>query len=413
VKSHEIRPSQLRALLLLLVIVPLIPTALMVRFMFDTVRSERTASLERLSAIYQQTLNNADASFARHVANRLESITPRDAHNYYRDLLDRAVLVRVIDAEGRALTGNTVVATAPVAQTSLRAAGFPWSVQVFLLDADALNLEQQQQLRSYLWIVGLVLAAILAFAALAVMTVSRQIELRELRSTAVATVAHELRTPLASMRLLVDTLRERRYRDDAQLREYLDLLAHETERLTRLAEEFLTFSRLERGALRLDVQALAAEEVITQALASLQARLRAPHCTFALDVSPDLPPIRADRDALATVLTNLVDNALKYTGAEKRLTLRARAVGECVAFEVVDNGIGIPATERRAIFKPFHQADAKLSRRREGIGLGLSIVQRLVTALRGRIEVESEPGRGSVFRVTIPIARNSPPAIAA
>jgi len=256
-------------------------------------------------------------------------------------------------------------------------------------------------------------AAILAFAALAVVTVSRQIELRELRSTAVATVAHELRTPLASMRLLVDTLREGRYRNEAQLHEYLALLGQETERLSRLAEEFLTFSRLERGALRLDVQAIAPGEVIARALASLQVRLQAPGCEFTLDAPRDLPLISADRDALATVLTNLMDNALKYTGAEKRLTLRARIGGESVTFEVEDNGVGIPTGERRAIFKPFHQADAKLSRRREGIGLGLSIVQRLVPALHGRIEVESEPGRGSIFRVAIPIARAMPPAAAA
>lgn len=407
---HEIRPSQLRALLLLLVIVPLIPTALMVRFMFDTVRDERTAALERLSAIYQQTLANADAAFARHLAGRREQITPRETHNYYRDLLDRAVLVRVIDAEGRPLTGNTVINAAPVAQSSLREFGLPWSVQIFLLDAEMLNLEQEQQLRSYLWIVGLVLAAIVAFAVLAVAIVSRQIELRELRSTAVATVAHELRTPLASMRLLVDTLREGRYRGDQQLREYLDLIADENQRLSRLAEAFLTFSRLERGALKLDLQCVAPSAVVEQALGALRSRLEAPGCVFSLDVPNDLPAIRADRDALATVLTNLLDNALKYTGPDKRIALRASTGRERVIFTVEDNGIGISARNRRAIFRPFHQIDTQLARQREGIGLGLSIVARIVSAHRGRVELESEPGRGTVFRVAIPMADAEVPA---
>ena len=401
---HEIRPSQLRALLLLLVLVPLIPTGLMVRFMFDTVRTEHTAALERLSAIYQQTLENAGTNFARHIAGRNGDITPREAHNYYRALLDRDVLVRVIDANGDALTGSTVVTTPPVAQTFLREVGLPWGVQVFLLDAETLNLDQQQQFRSYLWIVGVTVVAILMFAALGVLTVSRQIELRELRSTAVATVAHELRTPLASVRMLVDTLREGRYRGEEQLGEYLALIALENDRLTRLADAFLTFSRLERRPAAPALQSVAPGAVIEQAVAAMRARLDAPGCTFTLDAPADLPAIAADRDELATVLTNLLDNALKYTDADKRIALRARAVPEGVAFSVQDNGIGIPRAEQRVIFRPFHQVDTKLARGREGIGLGLSIVSRLVEAHRGRVTVTSEPGRGSTFTVTIPLA---------
>jgi signal transduction histidine kinase len=405
--SHEIRPNQLRALLLLLVIVPLIPTGLMLRFMLDTVHSERTAALERLSAIYQQTLANADATFARHIAGRRETITPREAHKYYRELLDRDVLVRVIDANGQALTGNTVVTGAPVAQSSLREVGLPWSVQVFLLDAEKLNTDQEQQLRSYLRTVGLVVVVILAFAALAVVIVNRQLELRELRNTAVATVAHELRTPLASMRMLVDTLREGRYRSEEQLREYLTLVARENERLTRLTEDFLAFSRIESGAHRLDLRPIAPRAVIDQAITLLGPRLAAPGCTFRLDVPGNLPDILADRDALTTVLTNLLDNALKYTEAEKHITLRARLASDAVTLAVIDNGIGIPHDQQRQIFRPFHQADARLSRTREGIGLGLSIVGRLVAAQRGRVRVESEPGHGSTFTVTIPLAPQS------
>ena len=401
---HEIRPSQLRALLLLLVLVPLIPTGLMVRFMFDTVRTEHTAAVERLSAIYQQTLENAGPTFARHIAGRRGDISPREVHNYFRALLDRDVLVRVIDANGDALTGSTVVTVAPVAQTFLRDAGLPWGVQIFLLDAETLNVEQQQQFRSYMWIVGVTVAAILLFAALAVLTVSRQIELRELRSTAVATVAHELRTPLASVRMLVDTLREGRYRGDDQLREYLELIARENERLSRVTDAFLTFSRLEGRRVAPNLEAIAPAAIIEQSVAAVRSRLDAPGCTFTIDAPADLPAIAADREALVTVFTNLLDNALKYTDAEKRITFRVRAASDGVVFSVEDDGIGIPHADQRVIFRPFHQVDTKLARSREGIGLGLSIVNRLVEAHHGRITVTSEPGRGSTYTVTIPFA---------
>jgi signal transduction histidine kinase len=114
--------------------------------------------------------------------------------------------------------------------------------------------------------------------------------------------------------------------------------------------------------------------------------------------------VNAERDSLAQVLTNLLDNALKYSGAEKQIALRARVEPGVLAFRVEDNGIGIPDDQHQAIFDPFYQADQKLSRSREGCGLGLAIVRRIVAAHQGKIEVASEPGKGSVFTVRIPLA---------
>jgi signal transduction histidine kinase len=120
---------------------------------------------------------------------------------------------------------------------------------------------------------------------------------------------------------------------------------------------------------------------------------------------PDtLPEIRADREALAQVLANLLDNALKYTGEERRIALRAHKSGAVLAFTVEDNGIGIADDQRGEIFEPFHQVDQRLSRTREGAGLGLAIVQRIVKAHGGEITVAGEPGKGSVFTVKIPLA---------
>jgi signal transduction histidine kinase len=105
-----------------------------------------------------------------------------------------------------------------------------------------------------------------------------------------------------------------------------------------------------------------------------------------------------------TMLINLLDNALKYSGDEKRIRLRARREGEVLVFVVEDNGVGLTTAERRRIFEPFYQVDQKLSRTRQGCGLGLSIVQAIVTAHRGQIEIASEPGQGAAFAVRIPLA---------
>jgi signal transduction histidine kinase len=401
---HEIRPSQLRALLWLIVLLPLIPTGLMLQIMFDSLRAERLASFERLRAIYQQTLENAESGFTRIAAGRTTPVTAREVHNYVRSLLDRDVIVRVIDSEGRPLTAATAPAAEPVAQKSLHRLGSPWAVQIFLLDQETLARGAREQLRSYLGIVLGAVAVVMVIAVLAAITVSRQLSLRELRNTAVATVAHELRTPLASMRMLVDTLREGRVRDEQHTKEYLDLIAAENERLHRLSEDFLTFSRLERGKQQVNLAPVAPRQIVEQALAGLRPRLEAPGCVFTVDLPSDLPPVRADLDALASVLANLLDNALKYTREEKRISLWARSAKDAVVFAVTDNGIGIERGQLRRVFKPFHQVDDRLSRQGEGAGLGLAIVSKIIALHDGRIHVDSKPGQGATFSLRIPLA---------
>jgi signal transduction histidine kinase len=399
----EIRPHQLRALLWLLVLVPLIPIALMFQMMLNSVRAERLTSFDRLAAIYQQTLDTAEPGFARLTSGETPP-SPRDVHNFVRGLLDRDVVLRVIDHEGRVLTGANVADSQPVARKSLHRHGLPWTVQVFLLDDETLARGAREQFRGYLGVVIGAVAGVLIIAVVAALTVSRQLELRELRNTAVATVAHELRTPLAAMRMLVDTLREGRVRDETQRQEYLDLIAAENERLSRLAEDFLTFSRLDRGKHKLTLAPVAPGAVVEQALQGLRSRLEAPGCAFSLDLPSDLPPVRADRDALASVLANLLDNALKYTGDAKRISLWARAARDAVVFAVTDNGIGMDRAQLERVFEPFHQVDDRLARDAEGAGLGLAIVARIVGLHGGRIHVDSKPGQGATFSIRIPLA---------
>jgi signal transduction histidine kinase len=399
--AHEIRPKQLRALLLLLVLVPLIPTALMVRFMADALKGERMDAIERTQELYAQLLDTAlrtTPETAGTPAERAGALVAR-----LRELTEPNVSIRIVDGNGQWLAGDESPWGQPLAQR-IAPAGVGGFVQVFLKGPEALEEAVAGQRRIFIWTGALATIAVLLIAGTAALAVSRQIDLRDLKSTSVSTVAHEMRTPLASMRMLTDTLREGRYRGEQQLREYLDLIAGENERLRRIAENFLTFSRLDRRGYALELSAIAPHTVASQAIASLRARLEAPGCTFTLEVPESLPQIRADRDSLAQVLTNLIDNALKYTGAEKRIALRARAEPGALLFAVEDNGIGIADDLRRTIFEPFYQVDQKLSRTREGSGLGLAIVRRIVKAHGGEIAVASEPGKGSVFTVKIPLA---------
>jgi signal transduction histidine kinase len=199
------------------------------------------------------------------------------------------------------------------------------------------------------------------------------------------------------MRLLVDTLLDDENPDSQKTREYLELIARENARLSRLIENFLTFSRLERNRQKFDFRTTQPERVVRGAVEAVQDRF-----AVEIDLTPGLPPVRADEDALTTVLLNLLDNACKYTPGEKHIVLKAFPRNGHVVFAVQDNGIGIAPRERRKIFRRFYQVDQRLAREAGGCGLGLSIVEFIVRAHGGTVQVESEPGRGSTFSVELP-----------
>ncbi len=400
---HEISPKQLRALLLLLVLVPFIPMVLMLRFMADALDGERNAAWERMVGAQQRTLASASASLEKHLASRTTPLPSAELREFFRAVFGREMEVCIVDPTGQTVAGAAPAKGRLLTQTTVNNVATAATVQIHLADEGPLRDEVREQFKVYAWTALIASVAICAIAAAAGMTVHRQLRLHELKNTAVATVAHELRTPLASMRMLVDTLREGRYRNAEQLREYLDLLHSENLRLSRLTEHFLTHTRLARDQQAFTFEAVPMRTIVDRTLATLHPRLEAPDCFFTLDLHEPLTEIVADRDGLITVLRNLLENALKYTGDEKRITLRAGVADHTATFAVEDNGVGLTPTERRQIFEPFYQADRKLSRSREGAGLGLSIVQGIIAAHHGRIAVESTPGRGSIFTVTLPL----------
>ena len=304
--------------------------------------------------------------------------------------------------------GETFASSTPVAPQEAGEFLPGWRLGLSFKESDFFATLSARQTRFYLWTGFLVVLIIAIVALLVARYVAAQMRLARLKNELVSTVSHELKTPLASIRALVDTLAAKRYRDEQQLQDYLQLIAKENLRLCHLIENFLTFSRMERGKQRFHFEDLAPAAVVAAAVEALKKRLASAHCNFEVRVEPDLPRMRGDADALSTVLINLLDNACKYTGDEKRIVVRAFAEGRQVCFEVEDNGIGLDRREARKIFARFYQVDQSLTRQRGGCGLGLSIVKFIVEAHAGEVEVQSEPGKGSRFRVKIPLAESQP-----
>ena len=235
-------------------------------------------------------------------------------------------------------------------------------------------------------------------------SLKRAADLSQLQLDFLSKVSHEFKTPLTSIRLFTQTLLEPRPLTDEQRRQCLEMLDHETERLSMMIGRLLDLGRMEAGSMVYHRQPERVGSVVDAALRAFEPiRLQA-HVTLATDVPRDLPPILADRTMLSQALLNLLQNAAKYGGDDRRIDLRCRADDGHVELAVADHGPGIPRREHRRIFERFYRIDDRLNRKQEGRGLGLAIVSHVVQAHGGSVLVRNLPEGGAEFSIRVPAA---------
>lgn len=236
--------------------------------------------------------------------------------------------------------------------------------------------------------------------------VRREANLSVLQNDFVSKVSHELRTPLTSIRLFSETLAMRRG-DVAAEDKCIEGLARESTRLQDLIDRLLDWGRMESGRREFRLERTDVVEVAKRARAAFTAVLERRPGELTVEL-PDEPMwVDADRDALVDAILNLLTNAHKYGGDPPQIRFRLYNGGDDALISVTDNGPGIEPREHERIFQKFYRVDDRLSREREGSGLGLSIVKHVVRAHRGRIELDSGPGQGSTFRIAL--AKKSAP----
>lgn len=248
----------------------------------------------------------------------------------------------------------------------------------------------------------------------------RGASLSRLQTDFVNKVSHDLRTPLTSIRMFVDTLQLGRIHDPARVQQCLDVLAAETARLSTMIDRLLGWARMEAGKRSYQAERERVEDLVDAALAAFETqRLSGPPVELHRQIDAGLPEISVDLAAMSEALLNLLHNALKFTGAHKRIAVRARAVADWVEIDVTDNGPGIPPREQKRIFEKFYRSPAASRETKpeglespsalespiEGSGLGLAIVQHIVLAHGGTVTVQSELGSGTTFRISLPSAQ--------
>ena len=233
--------------------------------------------------------------------------------------------------------------------------------------------------------------------------VSRELALAKLKSDFVSNVSHELRTPLALIRLYAETLELGRISNPAKHQEYYEIIRKESERLTSLINNILDFSRIEAGKKEYSFCETDVADLVRSTLESYRFEIEHNGFHFEQKIDTDLPPLQVDREAIARSLLNLVNNAVKYSAREKYLGVYLYRQNGSVNLEVVDHGIGIPAKEQPRIFEKFYRVGDPLVHNTKGSGLGLSLVRHIVRAHGGEVTVESAPGHGSKFIITLPL----------
>jgi two-component system, OmpR family, phosphate regulon sensor histidine kinase PhoR len=228
----------------------------------------------------------------------------------------------------------------------------------------------------------------------------RELRLARRQSDFVAAVSHEFRTPLTSMRHLTDLLVHRPALSEERKAHYYGLIAHETERLYRMVESLLSFGRMDAGAHVWRLEPLAVASFVRGLVDEF--REFAAGRVVDLDIDADLPGISADREALARALWNLLENAAKYSDPDRPIRVFARRQHRTVVIGVQDRGLGIAPGDRRRIFETFVRGDEAMRAGIRGVGIGLALVERIAEAHGGRVDVESDVGRGSTFMLVIP-----------
>jgi signal transduction histidine kinase len=234
-------------------------------------------------------------------------------------------------------------------------------------------------------------------------SVSKEMALARLKSDFVSNVSHELRTPLSLIQLYAETLELGRITTQEKKDEYYRIIRKESERLGRLINNILDFSRIEAGRKEYELRETDIAELVRNTLDAYRYQIEKQGFEFELSIDSNIPAVRLDREAIARALVNLVNNALKYSADEKFLLVKLYRTDGVVKLEVVDRGIGIAHRDQSKIFEKFYRTCDPLVHNTKGSGLGLSLVRHITHAHGGEVEVESAPGKGSKFTLSLPL----------
>ena len=323
------------------------------------------------------------------------------SHNHMHGPAAADLVLEVLDPKGKPIFSSAPSVAHQAARASL-APVFPQGEATAGFRTTDIDALARASFEKGLWFTALVAAVLLAGIAMIVRAAMRELKLAEVKQTFVSNVSHELKTPLALIRLFAETLELGRAKTSEKAQEYYRIIHHESRRLSQLIDNILDFSRIEAGSREYRFVNVDLVEVACAVVASYEYQIRAAGFELVTHFEPGVPRVHADPDAISQAVLNLLNNAVKYSDKTRQITVTVRAAEYMVLVDVADRGIGIPVSEQKRIFEKFYRVSTGLVHETKGSGLGLALVKHIVEAHHGNVSVESAPGKGSRFTIALP-----------
>lgn len=317
--------------------------------------------------------------------------------------LNKNTNIVIADLSGRILLGETNPSRELATVTELFENNFPpWRIQFFQGKTGSLGVIDIRK-SFYFWTIITLIIVLVFGSILIVRTVSHEMEILKIKSDFVSSVSHEFKTPLTSIKALVERLQEGKVKDPAKMDEYFSVISQDADKLTRLVKNILDFSKIEEGKKEYEFVETDVAHLVFQQVKAFQKEKIQKEVKIQTQIEKDVPLLSIDKEALSQALNNLLDNAVKFSPAGKEIAVSVRREAENVLIEIEDKGIGIPQEEINKIFDKFYQGQNALKQSVKGTGLGLTLVKHIIEAHGGRISVKSKPGKGSTFSLIFPV----------
>lgn len=318
---------------------------------------------------------------------------------------DTGLFLRIIDERGRnILTGREELTSKDSLSLSYRQFPFPWKLLVSQPAFSDLELTARRENFLYGALLAFIVALMLMGAFLMVRDISRESETTRLKTEFVHNISHELKTPLTLIRLYGETLQRKEDLKKDEKKEAYEIITKESERLSHLINNVLDFSRIEMGRKEFYFKKGNLAQIVRDTLESYRYHLEKKGFSIKKEIASDLPETNFDGEAVASVLVNLLGNAMKFSPKIKEVTVKLFRDNENAVLQVADKGIGISPMDISRIFNRFYRAKNEIVSETGGSGLGLTLVKHIAEAHGGRVKVESEPGKGSIFSVIFPFS---------
>ncbi|MGB3468007.1 MAG: HAMP domain-containing sensor histidine kinase [Cyclobacteriaceae bacterium] len=276
-----------------------------------------------------------------------------------------------------------------------------YNVNVTLKGESAASISDRRLRLNLIWIGILITFLILGFVII-VRNLRKEMQLAQLKSDFVSSVSHEIRTPLALINMFAETLLLDRVRDEKKKKEYYEIISKETSRLKNIVNKILNFSQMETQRRSHSLVEQSLNEIVSETLKTYSYHLENKGFNYQIEYASGNMTARLDAEAVTEALINLIDNAMKYSAEKKEIHLKTGGTDQEIYVEVKDYGMGISAKNQKLIFDKFYRVTKGDIYNVRGAGLGLSITKSIIDAHNGRIEVRSEEGKGSTFRLVFP-----------